>query len=77
MTTIKESLLNEIERLDKEKMRRTLAFVQNLREERTLDHLRNHPAIKAPAPYPGGFRKVKPAPTKGTPASQLLIGDRR
>lgn len=77
MSTTKESLLNEIERLDEEKIRRTLEFIQNLREERTLDHLKSHPAIKAPSESPGGFRKVKPAPTKGTPASKLLIGDRR
>ena len=77
MSTIKESLLSEIEQLDEEKIRRTLEFIQHLREERTLDHLKNHPAIKAPAESPEGFRKVKPAPTKGTPASKLLIGDRR
>jgi len=77
MTTIKESLLNEIERLDEEKIRRTLEFVRNLREERTLEQLKNHPAIKAPSKHPGRFPKVKPAPTKGIPASKLLIGDRR
>ena len=77
MSTIKESLLSEIEQLDEEKIRKTLEFIQHLREERTLDHLKNHPGVKAPVESPGGFRKVKPAPTKGTPASRLLIGDRR
>jgi len=77
MSTIKESLLSEIERLDEEKIRRTLEFVRNLREERTLEQLRHHPGLQAPSDSAGGFPKVKPAPTKGTPASKLLVGDRR
>jgi len=77
MSAIKESLLNEIERLDEKKMRRALEFIQGLHEEKTLEQLKSHPAIIVPPASSGRFRKVKPAPTRGIPASQLLIGERR
>ena len=77
MTSARELLLKEIEQLDEEKTRKTLEFIQNLSTEKTLERLKNHPAIKVPADHSRGFREIRPAQTKGIPASKLLIGDRR
>ena len=77
MTSARELLLKEIEQLDEEKTRKTLEFIQNLSKETTLERLKSHPGIKAPADHSRGFREIRPAQTKGIPASKLLIGDRR
>jgi len=81
MNSVKELLLNAIERLEEEEIQKTLEFVQSLSEKRTvsptLERLKNDPAFKVPSGRPRRIHRAKPIQGKGIPASRLLIGDRR
>ena len=77
MSAVKELLIDEIERLDEDNIHKALQFIQNLKEEKSLERLKAHPAIKVPSSFPSGFRPVKPVLAKGISASRLLTRERR
>jgi hypothetical protein len=81
MSSVKESLRDTIEGLSEEEAYQILEFVQRLRKKDdvspTLKRLANDPTFKLPSERAGGFRIVHPIQGKGTPASRLLVEDRR
>jgi hypothetical protein len=81
MSSVKEALYHSIERLSDEEAHQTLAFIQQLGEQRDvvriLKRLTHHPAFRLPAETSGGFRVVEPLQGKGIPASRRLVEERR
>lgn len=82
MNSIKESLLNTIERLNDEEARQVLEFItQRLRKKSkvslTLNRLVSDPTFKIPSEEIRAFRVVKPIQGKGIAASRLLVSERR
>jgi len=80
MGATKDSLRQTIESLTEEQARQTLDFVRSLQNDKDYARLRRllggNPAFKLP-PRDHQFRDVKPVEVPGTPASKLLIADRR
>jgi hypothetical protein len=81
MSSVKETLYHSIERLSDEEAHQTLAFIQQLHEQRdvasVLRRLAQHPAFRLPAETQGGFRAVEPLHGTGIPASRRLLEERR
>lgn len=81
MESVKESLRNTIELLSEEEARQILEFARHLREwnhtSGTMKRLASHPAFKVPSDQLSPFPKVEPVQSKGIPASELLVRDRR
>ena len=81
MSSVKEALYHSIERLSDEEAHQTLAFIQQLHEQRDiasiLKRLAHHPAFRLPAEAQRGFRVVEPLQGKGVPASRRLVEERR
>jgi hypothetical protein len=81
MGGVKDELRQFVEVLSEEEAMKTVDFVRQLRgrasRKSALDLLQESPAIRIPTPAPGGFPSVRPVRGTGTPASRLLIEDRR
>ena len=81
MESVKEKLLETIENLSDSEAQKILEYARNIKEEdekeKSLKQLSQNPAIQVPAKDKRSFKKVKPVPVKGMPASKLLIEDRR
>ena len=89
MTSVKEILVKEVERLSEEdarevlellKTRKTAAVAPDRRKltrEELISWAAGHPGIHAPDPNAPPFEKIEPIETRGIPASQMLIADRR
>ena len=78
-TSIKEVLHNTVERLSEAECQQILEFVQYLQQSipPTLKRLVNDPNFNIPSKGFGVFQVVDPIQGEGTPASKLLIEDRR
>jgi hypothetical protein len=81
MSAARESLAESLPALTEDEARQTLEFVHALRRRTELAELRRRlagkPGYRLPSPDHAGFPPVEPARTTGTPASELLIRDRR
>jgi hypothetical protein len=86
MATVKEILIQEVERLSEEDARRVLALLREtdgvvgrpeLTREELIRRATGRAGIRPPNPNARPFRKVKPITCPGVPASELLIRDRR
>ena len=88
VTSVKEILVREVERLSEEDAGRILELLRStkttvvkerpeLTREELIRRAAGHPGIHAPDPNAPPFRKVKPISCPGIPASELLIRDRR
>jgi hypothetical protein len=89
VTSVKEILLQEVERLSEEDAREVLELLRTkktaavkpekrkLTREELIARAAGHPGIHAPDPNAPPFRKIKPIDCPGIPASELLIRDRR
>jgi hypothetical protein len=89
MTSAKEILVRELERLSEEDAREVLELLRTkktsavtperpkLTREELIRRAAGHPGIHAPDPNAPPFRKVEPIECPGIPASELLIRDRR
>ena len=81
MSTVKESLWRTIETLSEEEAAEVLRLIRDLRDKSecmsVLRRLAQDPAFTVPQGIVGGFRPIMPVQGKGTPASSLLIQDRR
>jgi hypothetical protein len=87
MASVKEILVQEVERLSDEDARRVLELLRTttagvtgrpkLTREELIRRAAGHPGIRPPDLNAPPFRKVKPIKCPGIPASELLIRDRR
>jgi hypothetical protein len=89
MTSAKELLAQEIEGLSEEDARDVLALLKRnrttgsgpvkpkLTREELIKRAAGHPGIRVPDPNTPPFQKFEPVDCAGTPASELLIADRR
>ena len=89
MTPVKEILAQEVARLSDEDAQEILELVRTkkkgavaperpkLTREELIKRAAGHPGIHAPDPDAPPFEKVEPIETRGIPASQMLIADRR
>lgn len=89
MTSVRELLVREVERLSEEEARDVLELLKRrqttgigpetreLTREDLIKRLAGRPGIRVPDPEAPPFEKLEPIPTRGIPASQLLIADRR
>jgi hypothetical protein len=89
VTSAKEILVHEIERLSEEDARTVLELLRTketvavtparpkLTREELIKRAAGHPGIHAPDPNAPPFEKIEPIETRGIPASQMLIADRR
>ena len=89
MTSAKQLLVQEIERLSEEdagevlellKRKKTTAIrleKPKLTREDLIKRLAGHPGIRVPDPNAPPFQKFAPIECPGIPASELLIADRR
>ena len=81
MNAVKKSLHNTIGHLSDPEARQVLNYTKQLRD--TIDvaslmkGLSLDPAFTVPSHGPRSYKQVKPVRGKGTPASRLLIKDRR
>lgn len=80
MNAIKESLWRAIEALSEEEAAEVLQWIRDLQDKKArvsvLRKLAQDPTFIVPQNVVG-FRPVTPVQGKGTPASSLLIQDRR
>ena len=88
MASVKEILVQEVERLSEEDAGRVLELLRStkttgvkerpeLTREELIRRAAGRPGIHPPDPNAPPFRKVKPITCPGIPASELLIRDRR
>jgi hypothetical protein len=88
MASVKEILVQEVERLSEEDAGRVLELLRStkttgvkerpeLTREELIRRAAGRPGIHPPDPNAPPFRKVKPITCQGIPASELLIRDRR
>ena len=81
MDAVKESLRQMIEQMSDAEARQLLEFAQPLQHRRDdsliLKRLATDPAFKMPGNGVRAFRIVEPIQGKGTPASKLLVDNRR
>ena len=88
MASMKEILVQEVERLSEEDARQVLELLRTtktagathrpkLSREELIRRAAGHPGIHPPDPDAPPFEKVEPIETRGVPASQMLIADRR
>jgi hypothetical protein len=88
MTSMRELLVREVERLSEEDARDVLELLKRrqatgtgpatgeLTREDLIKRLAGRPGIHVPDPEAPPFEKLEPIATRGIPASQLLIADR-
>jgi len=81
MLSVKESLRTTVDSISEEEALRVLSFIEQMRKHpvrsSTLKRLAGDPTFKVPPRKLGAFAKVDPMEGKGTPASRLLVEDRR
>jgi hypothetical protein len=89
VTSVKEILLQEVERLSEEDAQELLDLLRTkkdgavtpgrpkLTREELIKRAAGHPGIHAPDPNAPPFERIEPIETRGIPASQMLIADRR
>jgi hypothetical protein len=81
MPSVKESLRTTVDSISEEEALRVLSFIEQMRKHpmrsSTLKRLAGDPTFKVPPRKLGAFVKVDPMEGKGTPASGLLVEDRR
>jgi len=88
MASVKEILVQEVERLSEDDAQRVLDLLRTTRtadatkptkltREELIRRAAAHPGIHAPDPDAPPFEKIEPIETRGVPASQMLIADRR
>jgi hypothetical protein len=89
VTSAKEILIQEIGRLSDKDAQEVLELLRTkkaatvtparskLTREELLRRAAGHPGIHAPDPNAPPFEKIEPIETRGIPASQMLIADRR
>jgi hypothetical protein len=89
MTSIRELLVREVERLSEEDAREVLDLLKRKQvagiglriarptREDLIQRLAGHPGIHVPDPGAPPFEKLERIATRGIPASELLIADRR
>jgi len=81
MVSVKEKLYKTIENLDDELVQKILDYTELIQNgdktEETMKRLAKDPSFEVPSKWPPEFSKFDPIPCKGTPASQILIKDRR
>jgi len=87
MTSARELLARRIERLSEEDAREVLDLLKRkqamgtglprLTREDLIERLAARPGIHVPDPAAPPFEKLERIPTRGIPASELLIADRR
>jgi hypothetical protein len=89
MTSVRELLVREVERLSEEDAHEVLELLKRkqatgirpekakLTREDLIRRAAGHPGIHAPDPTAPPFKKVEPIECPGIPASELLIRDRR
>jgi DNA topoisomerase VI subunit B len=88
VTSVKELLVQEVERLSEEDAREVLELLRTKRttavterpkltREELIRRAAGHPGIHAPDLNAPPFGKVEPIECPGIPASELLIRDRR
>lgn len=88
MASVKEILVQEVDRLSEEDAGRVLELLRStkttgvterpeLTREELIGRAAGRPGIRPPDPNARPFRKVRPIACPGIPASELLIGDRR
>jgi hypothetical protein len=88
MASVKEILVQEVQRLSEEDARQVLELVRTkktagatqrpkLTREEMIRRAAGHPGIHPPDLNALPFEKIEPIETRGIPASQMLIADRR
>lgn len=89
MTSVRELLVREVERLSEEDAREVLDLLKRKQatgiglqmpkptREDLIERLADHPGIHVPDPGVPPFEKLERIATRGIPASELLIADRR
>jgi hypothetical protein len=89
MTSVRELLVREIERLSDENAREVLDLLKRKQatgiglqmpkptREDLIERLAGHPGIHVPDPEAPPFEKLERIATRGIPASEMLIADRR
>ena len=89
MASVKEILVREVERLSEEDAQEVLDLLRTkkngavtpdrpkLTREELIRRAAGHPGIHPPDPDAPPFEKIEPIETRGIPASQMLIADRR
>ena len=89
MTSVRELLVREVERLSEEDAREVLDLLKRKQaagirlqkpkptREDLIQRLADHPGIRVPDPGAPPFEKLERIRTRGIPASELLIADRR
>ena len=89
MTSVRELLVREVERLSEEDAREVLDLLkrkqatgigsqaQQLTREDWIERLAGCPGINVPDPGAPPFERLERIATRGIPASELLIADRR
>src|ERR1019366_4723848 len=89
VTSAKEILVQEVERLSEKDAQEFLALLRRkntgavaaekpkLTREELIKRAAGHPGIHVPDPDAPLFEKIEPIETRGIPASQMLIADRR
>ena len=89
MTSVRELLVREVERLSEEDAREVLDLLKRkqaagiglqtptLTREDLIERLAGRPGIHVPDPGAPPFEKLERIATRGIPASELLIADRR
>ena len=89
VTSAKEILVQEVERLSEKDAQEFLALLRTkntggvtpdrpkLTREELIRRAAGHAGIHAPDPDAPPFEKIEPIETRGIPASQMLIADRR
>jgi hypothetical protein len=89
VASVKEILVREVERLSEEDAQEVLDLLrtkkngavtpgrQKLTREELITRAAGHPGIHAPDPNAPPFERIEPIETRGIPASQMLIADRR
>ena len=89
MTSVKEILVQEVERLSEEDAQEVLDLLRTkkmgavtpvrskLTREDLIKRAAGHPGIHPPDPNAPPFERIEPIETRGIPASEMLIADRR
>ena len=89
MASVKEILVREVEGLSEEDAQEVLNLLRTkkdgavtpgrpkLTREELIKRAAGHPGIHAPDPNAPPFERIEPIETRGIPASQMLIADRR
>jgi hypothetical protein len=89
MASVRDLLAREVERLSEEDAREVLHLLKRKQasgvrlqtpkptREALIERLADRPGIHVPDPAAPSFEKLERIPTRGIPASELLIADRR